>query len=95
MPNGVWLTVLIVSSALLILAAIRARRIQRTGSRITAMTLLSLLSISAVSASVIAIAGIIKANSRTAPIPNVHIIGNREQIDRGAQIADSFCGAAG
>ena len=93
MPNGIWLTVLMVSSGLLILAAMRARRIQRTGSRITAMTLLSLLSISAVSASVIALAGIVIANSRTAPIPNVHIIGNREQIDRGAQIADSFCGA--
>jgi cytochrome c553 len=93
MPNGVWLTVLIVSSGLLILAAIRARRLQRTGTRITAIALLAILSICAVSASVMALAGIIKANSRTAPIPNVHIIGNREQIERGAQIADSFCGS--
>jgi cytochrome c553 len=93
MPNGLWLTALIVLSALLILAAIRARRIQRPVGRITAMGLLAILSISAVSASVIAIAGIVEANSRTAPIPTVHIIGNREQIERGEQIANSFCGA--
>src|SRR3569833_2096427 len=93
MPNGVWLTVLIALSALLVLAAIRARRIERPGSRLTAITLLAILSISAVSASVMALAGIIKANGRTAPIPNVHIIGNRERIERVAQIADSFCGA--
>jgi len=93
MPNGFWLTALIVLSALLILAAIRARRIQRLGARVTTMGLLAILSISTVSASVMAIAGIVKANSRTAPIPTVHIIGNREQIERGEQIADGFCGA--
>jgi len=93
MPNGFWLTALIVLSALLILAAIRARRIQRVGARVTTMGLLAILSISTVSASVMAIAGIVKANSRTAPIPTVHIIGNREQIERGEQIADGFCGA--
>jgi cytochrome c553 len=93
MPNGFWLTVLIVLSALLVLSGIRARRIRSVGLRIAAMVLLAIASISAVSASVMATAGIIKANSRTAPIPTVHIIGNREQIERGAQIADSFCGA--
>jgi len=40
-----------------------------------------------------AIAGIIKANSRTAPIPAVHIVANGEQLERGAKIAESFCGA--
>ena len=93
MPNGFWLTVLIVLSALLVLSGMRARRIRSIGMRIAAMALLAIASISALSASVMAIAGIIKANSRTAPIPTVHIIGNREQIERGAQIADSFCGA--
>jgi cytochrome c553 len=93
MPNGIWLTALIVVSALLIRAIIRARRIERQGLRIATIAGLAILSLSAVSASVMALAGIIKANSRTAPIPNVHIIGNREQIERGAQIADSFCGA--
>jgi cytochrome c553 len=93
MPNGFWLTVLMVLSALLVVAGIRARRIRRLSLRITAMAVLAILSISAVSASVMAIAGIIKASSRNAPIPEVRVAGNPEQIARGAVIADSFCGA--
>ena len=93
MPNGLWLTVLIVLSAVLIYTGMRARRIQRRGVRIAAMAVLAILSTSAVSASVMAIAGIIKANSRTAPIPAVHIVANSEQLERGAKIAESFCGA--
>jgi mono/diheme cytochrome c family protein len=88
-----WLTVLIVLSALLIVVGMRARRIQRLGLRITAIAMLAILSISAVSASVMAIAGMVKANSRTAPIPAVHIEANSEQIERGAQIVESFCSA--
>jgi mono/diheme cytochrome c family protein len=91
MPNGVWLTVLIVLSAVLIHAGMRARRIQRRGPRITSMAMLAALSILAVSASVMAIAGIIKATSRSAPVPYLQIVGTPEQIRRGAAIADSFC----
>jgi cytochrome c553 len=93
MPNGAWLTVLIVLSALLVCSGVRARRIGRRGLRITSMALLAALSILTLSASVLAIAGMIKATNRSAPVPYVQIEGTRDQIRRGEAIADSFCGA--
>ena len=93
MPNGIWLTALIVLSAVLVLCGMRARRIGRRGLRITSMTLLATLSIIALSASVLTIAGMIAARHRSAPVPNLQIAGTPEQIRRGAAIADSFCGA--
>lgn len=93
MPSGVWLTVLIVLSALLVWSGVRARRIARRGLRITSMTLLAALCILTLSASLLAIAGMIKATGRRAPVPYLQIEGTPEQIRRGAAIADSFCGA--
>jgi mono/diheme cytochrome c family protein len=93
MPNGVWMSLLIVLSAVLIHCGMRARHIGRRGARIASMAALATLSILAVSASVMAIAGMIKANSRRAPLPSVKIAGTPEQIRRGQVIADSFCGA--
>jgi mono/diheme cytochrome c family protein len=93
MVNEVWLTVLIVLSALLICSCVRARRIGRRGLRIASMTLLAALSILTLSSGVLAIAGMIKATNRSAPVPYVQVEGTGEQIRRGAAIADSFCGA--
>ena len=93
MPNGIWLTALIVLSAVLVLCGMRARRIGRRGLRITSMTLLAMLSIIALSASILTIAGMIAARHRSAPVPYLQIAGTPEQIRRGAAIADSFCGA--
>ncbi len=93
MPNGVWLAALIVLSAVFVHLGMGTRRIGRLGLRITLMTLLATLSIFTLCASVMAIAGMIKASSRSAPIPSVQIEGSPAQIRRGAAIADSFCGA--
>jgi mono/diheme cytochrome c family protein len=93
MPNWVWVTALIVLSAVLVHSGMRARRIGHRGLRITSMTLLAVLSIVTLAASVMAIVGTIKASSRSAAVPHLLVEGTREQINRGAAIADSFCGA--
>ncbi|MBI5950437.1 MAG: c-type cytochrome [Chloroflexi bacterium] len=42
--------------------------------------------------SIIAVVGLIKANTpRTAPVPDLKVAGTLEQIERGKHIADSFC----
>jgi cytochrome c2 len=93
MLNAVWLTVLIVGSVLLVWFGVRARHIGNQVARITSMALLALLAIFALSSSVLAIAGMIKATNRIAPVPYLHVEGTREQIRRGQAIADSFCGS--
>jgi cytochrome c5 len=58
-----------------------------------AMAALALLSILSLSSGVLAIAGMVKATSRSAPVPYLQVEGTREQIRRGEQIVASFCGA--
>jgi mono/diheme cytochrome c family protein len=42
-------------------------------------------------AGVLAVVGLVKMHSRSAPIPDIKVIGTQEQIQRGQAIADSFC----
>jgi mono/diheme cytochrome c family protein len=93
MPNTIGLTVLIVLSVVLVWSGVRARRIGNRAARITSMVALAIASVCALSSSVLAIAGMIKATSRSAPVPHLRIEGSREQILRGEALADSFCGA--
>jgi cytochrome c553 len=93
MPNTIWLTVLIVLFVVLVWSGVRARHIGNRAARITSMLVLAVASVCALSSSVLAIAGMIKATSRSAPVPHLRITGTREQIVRGEALADSFCGA--
>src|ERR1700737_1776526 len=93
MPNTTWQTVLIVLFVVLVWSGVRARRIGNRAARITSMAALAIASVCTLSAGALAIAGMIKATSRSAPVPHLRIAGTREQILRGAALADSFCGA--
>jgi cytochrome c553 len=93
MPNTTWLTVLIVLFVVLVWSGVRARRISNRAARITSMAALAIASACTLSACVLAIAGMIKATSRSALVPHLRIAGTREQILRGEALADSFCGA--
>jgi mono/diheme cytochrome c family protein len=93
MPNVVWLTAIIILSAVFVWFGVRARHIKKRFVRIAAMASLALLSIFSLSSGVLAIGGMIKATSRSAPVPYLQVEGTREQIRRGEAIVDSFCGA--
>ncbi len=55
--------------------------------------LTALLAAAASFVSVLTIAGLLKLNARSAPVPDLKVAGTAEQIQRGLAIANSFCGA--
>src|SRR5215468_2922100 len=93
MLNIIGLVMLITTAALLAWSSVRAWR-QKNGFLKWGCAGLAVLLATAVSLiSVLTIAGLFKLRTRSAPVPDLKIVGTPEQIQRGQAIADSFCGA--
>src|SRR5215468_3973663 len=93
MLNIIGLVMLIATAALLAWSSVRAWR-QKNGFLKWGCAGLAVLLATAVSLiSVLTIAGLFKLRTRSAPVPDLKIVGTSEQIQRGQAIADSFCGA--
>jgi cytochrome c553 len=86
-------TILFVSCASLIWLALRAWRLESPLLRWGVGSLASLLAIVASFLVALSIAGVSRAHTRSAPVPDLRIAGSAAQIQRGQAIADSFCSA--
>ena len=93
MPNVVGLLTLIAMSGLLVYASIRAARVRSRVARWVGIGLSVVLATAVGALSVLTIIGLVKAQARHAPVPNIKVVGTAEQIERGRAIATSFCGA--
>jgi mono/diheme cytochrome c family protein len=87
-------SLLLVSVAIfLVWLSIRARRVGNRLLRWSGIVSSAALAAVAWGFLVLAIAGSIKQHSRSAPVPEVRIVGTADQLRRGAAIVDSFCAA--
>jgi cytochrome c553 len=93
MLNVIGLVILIAIAALLVWASIRARRIKSTFLKWGGVGVAGLFAVAFAVLSVLAIVGLFKAHSRSAPIPDLKVAGSPDQIRRGEALANSFCGA--
>ena len=93
MLNVIALAMSIVSAALLVWLSIRARHIKYNSLKWGGICLAGVLAAVASVLSVVLITGLYKLHSRSAPVPNLKVVGTPEQIQRGQAIANSFCGA--
>jgi cytochrome c553 len=93
MHNAIDLAILVAIAAMLIWSAIRALRIRNKLVKWGSVGLATAWAVAAVLLSGLAIAGQLKLQSRSAPIPQVNVAGTAEQVQRGRAIANSFCEA--
>ena len=93
MPALTGTTILIVSSALLIWLALRARRLKSLPLRWGAAGLAGLLATFASLLVGLSISGLWRAHTRTAPVPDLRVTATTARTQRGRSIADSFCSA--
>jgi mono/diheme cytochrome c family protein len=93
MLNVIALVMLIAGAALFVWLSIRAQRIKASSLKWGGVCLAGVVAAVASVLSVIMITGLYKLHSRSAPVPNLKVVGTPEQIQRGQAIANSFCGA--
>jgi cytochrome c553 len=93
MPNDISLLILIVASALLAWAGIRARRIDNALLRWSGVCSAGLLATAVSLLSVLTMVGLFRLHARCAPVPDLTIAGTPAQIERGQAIDSSFCSA--
>jgi mono/diheme cytochrome c family protein len=92
MLNVVPLATLIVVAAFLIWSSIRCWRHKNMVRKWVGTGLAGVLAAAASLISVLMIAGLLRLQARSAPIPDIKVAGTPSQIQRGQAIADSFCG---
>jgi cytochrome c553 len=93
MPHAISLVILIATSALLVWSGIRAGRISNVLLRWSGVSLAGLLATAVSLLSVLAVVGVFRLHSRSAPVPDLKIASTPTQIQRGQAIANSFCSA--
>ena len=93
MFNIIGVAIAIAVAALLAWLAIGASRLKGRARRWGASGLAGLLAFAVLLLSVVAIVGLVKMYIRSAPLPELQVAGTPEQIERGREIADSFCAA--
>ena len=93
MHSVIGLVMLISVAALLGWSSIRALRIKSSLLKWSSVGLSALLAAAVSLASALTIAGLLKLQTRSAPIPELYVSHTPEQVHRGQAIADSFCGA--
>jgi mono/diheme cytochrome c family protein len=93
MFNIISVAIAILIAAALAWLAIGAARLKSRALRWGASGLAGLLAFGVFLLSVIAIVGLVKMYIRSAPLPELKVAGTPEQIERGGEIADSFCAA--
>ncbi len=91
--NILGLVVLIVAAALLAWSSVRALRNENRLLKWGGAGSAGLLAAMAFVVIVLMSAGLLKLTARTAASPNLKVAGTPHQIQRGRDIADSFCGA--
>jgi mono/diheme cytochrome c family protein len=85
------LAMLIATAALLAWSSLRAWRAKNGFLRWCGTSLAALLSTAVTSVSVIMILGLVKLHARSAPVPDLRVVGTPEQIQRGQAISNGFC----
>jgi mono/diheme cytochrome c family protein len=85
------LAMLIATAALLAWSSLRAWRAKNGFLRWCGTSLAALLSTAVTSVSVIMIVGLVKLHARSAPAPDLRVVGTPEQIQRGQAISNGFC----
>jgi mono/diheme cytochrome c family protein len=85
------LAMLIATAALLVWSSLRAWRAKNGFLRWCGTSLAALLSTAVTSVSVIMIVGLVKLHARSAPAPDLRVVGTPEQIQRGQAISNGFC----
>jgi len=93
MENIIILTVLIVITALLIWAAVRARRIRNRFVKWSGVGLAAVLATAVSSVNALTIAGMVKQHGRSAPVAEIQVEPTPERVARGKALADGFCSA--
>jgi mono/diheme cytochrome c family protein len=93
MHNLIGLAVLISITAFLVWSSIRASRIKSSLLKWGSVGLAALLAAAVALASALTIAGLLKLQTRSAPIPELSVGRTPEQVHRGQAISDSFCSA--
>jgi mono/diheme cytochrome c family protein len=87
----VGLAMLIATAALLAWSSLRAWRAKNGFLKWCGTSLAALLSTAVTSVSVIMIVGLVKLHARSAPAPDLRVVGTPEQIQRGQAISNGFC----
>jgi mono/diheme cytochrome c family protein len=82
---------LIATAALLAWSSLRAWRAKNGFLKWCGTSLAALLSTAVTSVSVIMIVGLVKLHARSAPAPDLRVVGTPEQIQRGQAISNGFC----
>jgi mono/diheme cytochrome c family protein len=85
------LAMLIATAALLAWSSLRAWRAKNGFLKWCGTSLAALLSTAVTSVSVIMIVGLVKLHARSAPAPDLRVVGTPEQIQRGQAISNGFC----
>jgi mono/diheme cytochrome c family protein len=85
------LAMLIATAALLAWSSLRAWRAKNGFLRWCGTSVAALLSTAVTSVSVIMILGLVKLHARSAPAPDLRVVGTPEQIQRGQAISNGFC----
>jgi mono/diheme cytochrome c family protein len=93
MLNILSLAAMVVSTALLVWAGIRAWRVRNRFLKWGGVGLAAVLVVVVSSASALTLVGIVKQHTRRAPVPNLQVEATPEQIARGKAIVDGFCSA--
>jgi mono/diheme cytochrome c family protein len=91
MPNIAGLVILIATAALSAWSAKRAWRAKDSMLKWGGVGAATLLAVGLSLAGALAITGLIKLYARTAPLPDLSVARTAEQLQRGQDIADSFC----
>ena len=92
MLNIVSLAILIAVAVLLVSLSLRARRLRNGFLRWSGMGLAMICALALFLVGGLGIVGLVKAHTRSAPVPELKVAGTPQQIQRGKAIADSFCG---
>jgi mono/diheme cytochrome c family protein len=91
MLNVIALAMLIAIAALLAWSSLRAWRVKNRFLKWGGAGLAAVLAAAVSLVSLLAIAGLLKLQARSAPLPDVKVALTPEQIQRGEAIANSFC----
>jgi mono/diheme cytochrome c family protein len=93
MLDSLGLAAMVAAAALLVWSGIRAWRVKNSVLKWGGVGLAAVLALAVSSVTALAIAGMVKQHSRSAPIPDLEVEVTPEQIARGKAVVDGFCSA--
>lgn len=93
MLNYIGLVAFVVVALLLIWSVVRAWRIRNIVLRCGVVVIAAVLAVAVSAVSALIVAGMVKAHSRSAALPDLKVEATPERIARGKAISDGFCSA--